>query len=276
MLCIIKKLVKLFTSTKSLLILGLCSSAISHASDIAVVGWGSLAWDPRELRVEGQPGQQFAPDGPILPLAFSRVSQDGRLTLVIDPKAISQDRKPATPAGADARALYARSIYKFDNQYEYGGQMQSGLSCAIQNLREREGSSNKNDIGYVNLVKKMFRMTQLNPISGAKETIEGKFSIVNNTVDITNGSGIRKELLPYLKNLILWSHLKGLKATIWTDLQRNFEDKKGHPYSLEAAKAHLRNLPGDKKARALEYIHKAPIASQLPETPYLLAAFQGN
>lgn len=47
---------------------------------IAVLGWGSLVWDPRALRLS----DHFKPNGPCLPLEFCRVSGDGRLTLVID------------------------------------------------------------------------------------------------------------------------------------------------------------------------------------------------
>jgi len=46
---------------------------------VACLGWGSLLWEPREL-----PVQAWQNDGPFLPLEFSRVSQDGRVTLVID------------------------------------------------------------------------------------------------------------------------------------------------------------------------------------------------
>jgi hypothetical protein len=44
---------------------------------IAVVGWGSLIWDPRQLPL----GSSWHPDGPWLPVEFARVSRDGRLTL---------------------------------------------------------------------------------------------------------------------------------------------------------------------------------------------------
>ena len=48
---------------------------------IAILGWGSLIRDPRELHLkEGR----FTLGGPELPLEFSRRSADGRLTLVID------------------------------------------------------------------------------------------------------------------------------------------------------------------------------------------------
>ena len=47
---------------------------------IAVLGWGSLVWDPRDL----QAAAQFAPNGPLLPIEFCRVSNDGRLTLAVD------------------------------------------------------------------------------------------------------------------------------------------------------------------------------------------------
>ena len=47
---------------------------------IAVLGWGSLLWDPRELRVATAWGfTDFS-----LPLEFSRVSGGNRLTLVVD------------------------------------------------------------------------------------------------------------------------------------------------------------------------------------------------
>ncbi|MBK8174845.1 MAG: hypothetical protein IPK66_06120 [Rhodospirillales bacterium] len=47
---------------------------------IAVLAWGSLIWDRRELAI----AEDFRPCGPHLPVEFCRVSGDGRLTLVID------------------------------------------------------------------------------------------------------------------------------------------------------------------------------------------------
>lgn len=90
---------------------------------IAILGWGSLIWDKRDLQIIGY----WQTGGPILPVEFSRISSDGRLTLVIDP----QHGKPLT-------TLYARS--GFEN-----------LNDAIANLREREGASSEK-IGYVNLL----------------------------------------------------------------------------------------------------------------------------
>ncbi len=47
---------------------------------IAFVGWGSLVWSPRSLPHCGP----WTPTGPTLPIEFSRISRDGRLTLIID------------------------------------------------------------------------------------------------------------------------------------------------------------------------------------------------
>ena len=47
---------------------------------IAILGWGSLIWNQNGLPVKGQ----WKKNGPVLPIEFSRVSRDGRLTLVID------------------------------------------------------------------------------------------------------------------------------------------------------------------------------------------------
>lgn len=48
---------------------------------IAILAWGSLYWDKRTLAIQSE----WNEDGPTLPIAFSRISKDGRLTLVIDP-----------------------------------------------------------------------------------------------------------------------------------------------------------------------------------------------
>jgi hypothetical protein len=43
------------------------------------VGWGSLIWDPRGLPLRSP----WQPDGPALPVEFTRVTDNGRLTLGI-------------------------------------------------------------------------------------------------------------------------------------------------------------------------------------------------
>lgn len=50
--------------------------------NIAIIGWGSLVWCPRDLPIK----RNWQRGGPVLPIEFSRVSKDARLTLVIDPK----------------------------------------------------------------------------------------------------------------------------------------------------------------------------------------------
>lgn len=47
---------------------------------IACLGWGSLIWKPQELRVEGS----WKDDGVELPIEFTRISNNGRVTLIID------------------------------------------------------------------------------------------------------------------------------------------------------------------------------------------------
>lgn len=50
---------------------------------IAVIAWGSLIWCPGSLRIR----TNWRADGPQLPIEFARISSDGRLTLVIEPRA---------------------------------------------------------------------------------------------------------------------------------------------------------------------------------------------
>lgn len=87
---------------------------------IAILGWGALIWDPRGLDVRGR----WRPNGPELPIEFSRVSRDGRLTLVVD-----------ETNGERLHCLYA--VSSFDR-----------FEDAVENLSEREGTR-KRFIGFV-------------------------------------------------------------------------------------------------------------------------------
>lgn len=90
---------------------------------IAILAWGSLIWDPRELTISGS----FQPGGPSVPLEFSRVSRNGRLTLVIDEN-----------HGSMCPTQYALS-------------KRTNLEQAIENLRVREGALLRG-IGWVRAV----------------------------------------------------------------------------------------------------------------------------
>lgn len=79
---------------------------------IAIIAWGSLIWDKRELPIIGE----WQKGGPMLPIEFSRISSDGRLTLVIDDK-----------NGVPVSTYYAQS----------GA---TDLMQAVEDLRKREGS----------------------------------------------------------------------------------------------------------------------------------------
>lgn len=81
---------------------------------IAVIGWGSLIWCPRELALRSP----WRADGPCLPVEFARKSRDGRVTLVL------------TQGSKTVRTYWALSW--FDE-----------LDKAIENLRSREGTTKK-------------------------------------------------------------------------------------------------------------------------------------
>ncbi len=55
-----------------------------------------------------------------------------------------------------------------------------------------------------------------------------------------------------------WAARKEIDAVVWTALKSNFEEKTGQPFSVPLATAYIRGLPADGKAKAAEYIRKAP------------------
>lgn len=91
---------------------------------IAILGWGSLIWDPRNLQIDKTIGQNgWLSDGPMLPIEFARISKYGRLTLVI------------TEGKEKVQTLFAMS--KFIE-----------LEKAIDDLSKREGCL-RNQIGFL-------------------------------------------------------------------------------------------------------------------------------
>ena len=87
---------------------------------IVVLAWGSLVWDPRDLQTVAK----FAPNGPLLPVEFCRISADRRLTLAID-----------ETFGDVCTSYSALSAGE-------------SLDAAIDSLRRREGTDARN-IGFV-------------------------------------------------------------------------------------------------------------------------------
>lgn len=87
---------------------------------IAVIAWGSLVWETRDLRA----ASEFAANGPLLPIEFCRVSGDGRLTLVVDETFGAVCTTHSAPSGLQ------------------------DLDAAIENLRIRE-KTNARSVGFV-------------------------------------------------------------------------------------------------------------------------------
>lgn len=83
---------------------------------IAIIGWGSLVWDPRELAIE----TRWRP-GPQLPVEFARVAKNGRATLAL------------------AGDVYSSAFWALSSHETF--------EAACENLRQREGS-NSRDIHF--------------------------------------------------------------------------------------------------------------------------------
>src|ERR1700734_453385 len=86
-----------------------------------VLGGGSSVWDPRRPQI----ASKFAPNGPLLPIEFCRVAEDGRLTLAID-----------ETFGALCKTYSAPSSLE-------------SLDAARDDLCQREGMADAQVIGFV-------------------------------------------------------------------------------------------------------------------------------
>jgi hypothetical protein len=111
---------------------------------VAILGWGSLLWDPKELRICGH----GRPDGPWLPIEFARTSGLNKdtppyLSLVIHPNAglirtywdislLAERREDAIADLRKREGCYTSDIGYIPND----GQLQSSIAGVDQRIRE--------------------------------------------------------------------------------------------------------------------------------------------
>ena len=111
------------------------------------------------------------------------------------------------------------------------------LDDAVENLRLREGMSSGTDVGFVD------------------------------TATQQRGSMATKRHPHAVETIADWALNAGYDAVIWTALDSHFENNAKEPFSVNAAMRFLESLEqqdGEAFARALEYIRRAPAATQTP------------
>ena len=174
-------------------------------SRIAILGWGSLLKRPDELSIRGE----WHNDGPRLPIEFARISKGGHLTLVIAP-----------------RRRLIRTYWALSGH--------NTLTDAIDNLANREGTSDLENIGYVNA-----------------------------------DGGQRARFPTYIPQLRAWMKRRSLHAVIWTDLEANFQEKREKKLTTKAAVDYLRARAPSVRAKAADYVQIAPPQSRTQLRPHL-------
>jgi hypothetical protein len=61
-----------------------------------------------------------------------------------------------------------------------------------------------------------------------------------------------------------WAAERDVDGVVWTDLPSNFAKKCRQPFSVPAALAYLQGLDAEGKAKALDYINRAPLFIRTP------------
>lgn len=61
-----------------------------------------------------------------------------------------------------------------------------------------------------------------------------------------------------------WCRAGGWQGAVWTDLESNFAEARGTPFSVDAGVAYLRGLSGESLAEAVRYISGAPEETDTP------------
>jgi hypothetical protein len=175
---------------------------------IYYIAWGSLLWNFKSLKID----TEWTKSNIKFPLNFSRISDSGhgRLTLVID------------KTGEMNNVYYAKTSL-------------SNLNTAIQKLKMREKTSNKN-IGFINIASNTFRTSLLDDKK--------------------------------IQELVNFAKKNKIDGLIWTEIPSNFETVFGKPYSKENAIEYIESKHENKRVynKILEYIFLSKIYGNI-KTP---------
>lgn len=74
----------------------------------------------------------------------------------------------------------------------------------------------------------------------------------------------RGRLDPVVQAVRDWCLASGLDGAVWTDLESNFFDHLGEPFSVARAVAYLSGLEGESRNEAVRYIQNAPTTTDTP------------
>ncbi|HUF56420.1 MAG TPA: hypothetical protein VMM55_07645 [Thermohalobaculum sp.] len=69
---------------------------------------------------------------------------------------------------------------------------------------------------------------------------------------------------PVVRLIRDWCLTAGLDGAVWTDLESNFSQHLGDPFSIDRAVAYLSGLSGDSRDEAVRYIENAPQTTVTP------------
>ncbi len=185
------------------------------APRIGCLAWGSLLWDPRTLPLAAA----FEYAGPLLPIEFSRVALDGRVTLVIDSLA-AQVRTFWAPLAVDS------------------------LAHAVDELARREGVASERVGDWIGV--------EARPGFG-------------------EGSG---QATQAVRGAIAeWLAPRPLDAVLWTALPARTPDGCFARPDWAELIDHLERLDGPPRARAEEYVRRAPSLLRTPNRLRFEAVF---
>jgi hypothetical protein len=162
---------------------------------IAILGWGSLVWDPRSLHVRAG----WFEDGPMLPIEFARVSDDERVTLVL---------AADTPV---VRSLWALSSLEV-------------LDKAEDDLMLREGIRNRSKIG---------RWENPSGITAARAPLAGSAAGAASAAGVEAKAEIDRWAKRLGLDAVIWTNLNARTAvsdtTFTKPTEQNIIDHIKHP-----------------------------------------------
>jgi len=199
---------------------------------VGCIAWGSLLWDPRSLPLAAP----FRREGPTLPIEFSRVALDGRVTLVIDPGA-EPIRTWWAPLAVDT------------------------VADGIAELARREGVAAERVADWIGVERRA--------IARAAGVADG----VGVGRDAANAGGAGIATAATRAAIAQWLASRSLDAILWTALPVRRPDGRFERPDGPELVAHLERLEGAARARAEQYIRRAPTPLRTPNRRLFEATF---
>jgi hypothetical protein len=161
------------------------------------------------------------------------------------------------PSGEIVCVGWGSLIWKPDGFPVIGGWREDGPALPIEYCRQSDGDYlSLVIVDGANSVRTLWAMLDVGDVNAAVEALRRRESTSADRIGIVGCEGSSGH--PYEPAMLAWASGRDIAAVVWTALPPKFLGEEGRVPTVLEAVEHLRNLDGESRSLAEEYVSRTP------------------